>query len=310
MAELNRDDRPWRRVWHRASREGRDLLELVLLPGLAAVLPWRWSFFLFKRMARWSWLYRETCERALHHARLHGVVDDAARWMFERRLVTLVDHADHYLARTRSNAWLRRNVDVHGEWAVQGKAALLVTFHWACGMWAQRHARASGLHPHMLVAALDGAGFEGRTVLRRYAQARLHTVALAEGRPVIFVPRAMPQLRSVLQKQEQVLVVIDVPPDQVKVRTSINLLDRPVQVPAALPRLAVSEGVAVTVYTLGLDLESGRRDLRLYPLGVWRDAEALTVKVFEHLATILRERPAAWHFWSEAERFFANPEEI
>lgn len=298
---------PWRRIWRRARVEGRDLLEVVLLPGLAMVLPWRISFALFKWMARWSWLYRDTCERALHHARLYGMVDDPARWLWERRLVTLVDHADHYLSRSRSDAWWRRNMDVHGDWAVQGQPALLVTFHWACGMWAQRHARASGLHPHMLVAALDGSGLAGRAVLRHYAQARLATVAMAEGRPVISVPGAMHALRAALDEREQILVVIDVPPDQVKVRTSVTVLGRTVQVPAALPRLAVERGMAVTVYTLGIDLESGRRDLRLYPLGIWSDAEQLTEKIFQHFAVIVQSRPASWHFWSEAERFFAQP---
>ena len=37
----------WRSVVQRLRREGRDVLELVLLPGLAAVLPWPVCFKLF-----------------------------------------------------------------------------------------------------------------------------------------------------------------------------------------------------------------------------------------------------------------------
>ena len=48
--------------------ELRDVLELVLLPGLAVLLPWDACFALFRRMARWEWLYRESCEEALDEA--------------------------------------------------------------------------------------------------------------------------------------------------------------------------------------------------------------------------------------------------
>ena len=111
------------RAWSRGRTEARDALELLLLPGLAALLPWRAAFWLFKHMAGWAWLYRGQCERALAGARSHGRVDDPARWLREYRLVILVDHADHFLSRTRSDAWLRRHVRVTGEWALQGQAA-------------------------------------------------------------------------------------------------------------------------------------------------------------------------------------------
>ena len=45
--------------WLRLKREVRDLFELVLIPGLAAVLPWPVCFALFKRISNWRWLYRE-----------------------------------------------------------------------------------------------------------------------------------------------------------------------------------------------------------------------------------------------------------
>ena len=44
--------------WLRLKREVRDLFELVLIPGLAAVLPWPVCFALFKRISNWRWLYR------------------------------------------------------------------------------------------------------------------------------------------------------------------------------------------------------------------------------------------------------------
>lgn len=285
--------------------EGRDLIELILLPGLAALLPWRWCFALFRVLARWPWLYRESCQRALQGAKAAGMAgEDESDWLFERRLVTLVDHADHYLSRTRSDAWLRKHLRVEGEWAVQGQAALLVTFHWGCGMWAHRHARASGLHPHSLLGS--PAAFAGRWVLGRYIRSRMQTLVQAEGRPVIVVPGNMRDIRRAWDASEQVTIAIDVPADQVATTETVRVLGRPVQVPAAMARWAVRERVPVVVYTLGLDLHDGHRDLKIRQLGVHEDAAGLLREIFVSLDEILGARPAAWHFWSEADRFFAQ----
>lgn len=291
-------------VLARLRAEARDVLELVLVPGLAAVLPWRWSFTLFKRLAGWSWLYRAQCMRALEQAQDAGMAQDAARWLREYRLVILTDHADHYLACCRSDAWLRRHVRATGEWGVEpGQAALLMTFHWGCGMWAQRHAHAQGLLPHTLVASPEG--LQGRVVLRWYIRQRLRTLEQAQGRPVIHVPGPMRALRRAWGAGEQVVVVIDVPADQVPGTVALPVLGRPVRVPVALARLAVEQRVPVTVYTLDLDLATGQRHLRLYPLGVPEDAAALLQRVFGYFEAVVRERPASWHLWTEAERFFA-----
>ena len=293
-------------LWRRGRREWQDLLELVLLPGTAALLPWWLGFRLLRALAHWPALYRDACAPALNAAREHGLVDEPKSWLHEHRLVMLVDQADLYLSRSRSDRWLRRYVDVEGQWGVQGQPALLVTFHWAGGMWAHRHARASGLQPHMLLARQDSGGYVARWVLRRYAAARVRAVEKADGNSVIFVPGSLRALREALQKNEQIIVVIDVPPDQVKHTAPQQVLGRTVHMPIALAQLAAAEGVAVTVFTLGLDVRTGRRDLRLHPLGVWTDAHALSARIFEHFEQIVRERPACWHFWSVAQRFFAD----
>ncbi len=293
-----------RAAYRRLRREARDALELVLLPGLAAVLPWRCCFWIFKKLARQPWLYRESSEKALTEARQRGWVQDSQRWLTERRLTTLVDHADHYLARTRSNAWLRRHVDVVGDWGMARQAGVLMTFHWGAGLWSLRHARAAGLRPHMLVAAVEGVPFAGRAVLHRYIRARMVTVEQAEGNPVIYVPGSMRALLDALQKHDQVLAVMDVPSDQVNTTKPVLLLGVPVQMPSVLPRLAVEKKLPVTVFVMGLDLDTGRRFLRLKPLGVHADADELAAAIFSQLDQIMRERPAAWHLWSESERFF------
>ena len=297
-------EKRWVRVQRRFRREGRDLLEVVLLPGLAVVLPWPVAFALFRRLAHWPWLYREACLPALAQAKERGHCSDERAWGWERRLVTLLDHADHYLFRTRSDVWMDRHVEVVGSWGKTDKAGLLWTLHWGTGLWALRHARVTGLHPNMVLDAPRGPDFAGRTVFGGYVRARMRSVERALERPIIFAPGAMDGVRSALERREQVAVVMDVPQDQVKVTRATTILGQPVSVPAALADMAVAQALPVTVFFMGVDLRTGRRQLSIVPLGVALDTACLTDRAFAQLDRLLKASPAAWHLWAQAPRFF------
>ncbi len=289
----------------RLRTELRDLLELVLLPGLAAVLPWPLCFRVFRRLARWDGLYRQPCHAALHEARARGWAVDEADWLLKRRLVTLVDHADFYLSRTRSDAWLRRHLQAQGEWPATGSAAILCTFHWGAGMWGLRHARAQGLRAHPLVAPLQGAHFRGRTVLHWYARARTAEVGRVLACAALDVSASLrPALRA-LRGGEQVVAAVDVPSDQVASAEPVSLLGRRALVPKALMRLAVEQRIPVALYVTGLDFATGGRSLYIAPLGLRGDVSTLAQEVFDELDKNIRQEPAAWHFWGEAPRFFS-----
>ena len=289
----------------RLRTELRDALELVLLPGLAAVLPWRWCFPLFKRLARMRWLYREPCEEALQQARSRGWAgEDEAHWLWARRLVTLVDHADHYLGLWRSDAWMRKHLQVDGAWPAHEHGVLLLTFHWGAGYWGLRHAAAHGLRPHALVASLGAQVFQGRRVMTWYARSRNSNVARTLGSPTIDVVLHLKKVIRALRNNHSLLGVMDVPADEAKASMNIELLGMQACVPRALLRLAMDQQVPVVVYITGLDTCTGQRFLRIKPLGVHTTVEDLATRVFGELEQIIAEDAPAWHFWGIAERFF------
>jgi lauroyl/myristoyl acyltransferase len=288
----------------RLRAEMRDLAEVVLVPALAAVLPWSIAYRILRRLAAGRFLYAEPNQRALAEAQRLGWVGDPADWLLRRNLTTAVDHADHYLARTRSDAWMARHLDVQGAWPAPGQPAFLFTFHWGAGMWGLRHAGASGLQVNALVAPVDGAHFHGRAILHRYIIARTRSVALALRRPFIDVSAGFREVLRALGRNEPVLAVIDVPPDQVATSVPIRVLDLPARLPTALLRLAVERKIPVYLYATGFHLASGQRFLRIRALGVPEDVSRLAAKLASALDALIREDPPSWHFWSEAERFF------
>jgi hypothetical protein len=288
----------------RIKTECRDFLEVVFFPAFAAILPWRMCFKIFKILAKWDFLYREPAERALLEAAKRSWASDPKAWLARRKLVTLVDHADHYLARTRSDAWMARHLEVSGEWPASDKPALLLTYHWGAGMWALRHANAAGIRGHMLVAAVDSAHFAGHSVLHRYIKARTASIALALRRPTVDVSVSLRPVLKALRAHEQVIAVIDVPADQVSTSTPVDILGMKARIPTALLRLAVEQSLPVSLFVTGINLDTGKRTLNIKKIGIFEDVNSVADVVFKELAFFIEKEPAAWHFWSESERFF------
>lgn len=297
------------RALSRLRREGIDALELVLLPGLAAVLPWTLCFRLFRRMAHWGWLYRAAAEADWAQAHARGLAPQRQRWLWERKLVQLVDHADLYLHKMRPDAWLHRHVRVHGDWREGGRPAFLFTFHWGAGLWGLRHAAQAGLAVHALAAPVPEDAWRGRWVLRHYARARLRAVQQALGQAVIYVPRDLRQVRRALGDGEQVLALLDVPQDGAGRPVACELLGERIGLSLAMPELAARQQAPAVLYVTGLDVDTGQRWLRINALPAGLDADGLAHVMLQSLDALIRERPAAWHLWAQWPRFVGPVQE-
>lgn len=292
-------------------QEARDLLELWLLPGLAYVLPWAWCYGLFKRMARWNGLYRAATEQARVQAQARGwfpvATKEQEHWLWQRRLVTLLDHADLFL-------WLRRGVRgvpggalrVHGKWSPAGHAAVLCTFHWGTGWWGLAHAVGHLGQAHALVASLDPAHFVGRRVLWRYARLRTRLVGETLQAPAIDAARGLRGMLRVLGQGGAVMAAVDVPADTVEASLQSTVLQRPFRVPRAIFRLACQQHLPVYTYITGVDENNGHRWLQIERIESGDEPELLAQAVFDKLDAAIRQQSAHWHFWSEAPRLFAD----
>ncbi len=291
----------------RCAQEVQDLIELFLVPGLAALLPWWLCYTVFRRIARWDWLYREASQSALRQARQRGWSGvNEAHWLWVRRITTLVDHADLYLCMTRSDAWMRRHLTVQGNW-VPGGPAVLCTFHWGAGFWGLRHAAASGLTPHALVAPIDRKHFSGRSLLYIYTKIRVRQVSKTLGNSTLDVSANLRPALQALRRSEQVMAAIDVPADQANASIAVTLLGMPASVPRGLLRLAVQSCVPVQVYLTGLETQTGKRFIRIATIRVHEDVSELAAEIFQLLEQAIADDSPAWHFWGISERFFRPP---
>ena len=284
----------------------QDLLELFVLPGLAAVLPWRLCFALYRQLAQCKGLYRSATDAAWPWAKQNMPELVQQQWACERRLLTLVDHADCVLSCTRSARWAHRHVQVSGHWPAPDKPQVICTFHWGAGLWTLQSMRQAGLSVHALAASLEGSQFAGRPVLHCYARWRTAQVVKALGHPTIDVSASLRPVLQALKNNHSVLGVVDVPADNVEASVCVPLLGRSVQVPRGLLRLAAERQLPVTLFTAGLDFKTGRRNWVIHSLGVVTDAPALFDAVFGVLNQAIEASPSAWHLWAEMPRFLQN----
>lgn len=287
--------------WYRTQL--RDALELFVLPSLAAVLPWRQCFAVFRQLAKYPGLYREATEAGWVWAHKTMPTLEAQKWQRERRLLTLVDHADWVLAKTRSVRWVDKHVDIQGKWPQNHGTQVMLTFHWGAGMWALHDMHRAGLSVHALAASLEGAHFKGRPVLHAYAKLRTAEVFRAMGNPTIDVTASMRPVLQTIRQEESLLGLVDVPADNFGSGVAVQMFGQDALVPKGLLRLAADKQLPVTVYLTGLDFETGRRKWVIHALGVEPDAQKLLDEVFALLNHAVKDKPGCWHLWSEMPRF-------
>jgi hypothetical protein len=160
------------------------------------------------------------------------------------------------------------------------------------------------LHPHALVAPLDQAAFRGRAVLGWYARTRTDEVTRVLGQEALDISESLRPVIRTLRADGQIVLAVDVPSDLAVASEPVTVMGMDARIPRGLLRLAVDQRAPVAVYLTGFNVQTGQRWVRVAPLGVYDDLPTLIRDVFQHLDTAMAQDPAAWHFWSEAERFF------
>src|SRR6266496_4971966 len=83
----------------------RDAFEWLLLPAVSAVLPWRWSFRPYRRVAQSNWLLRDATRSVLTRVTAWRPPAEPTTWAAAYRLIQLIDRADLWLSRFRSYRW-------------------------------------------------------------------------------------------------------------------------------------------------------------------------------------------------------------
>lgn len=284
--------------------ELRILVELYLIPSVCVLLPWALGYRWLRLCSRWNCLFGPEWRAALASAQAFIAIDDPARWARDYRTARLVDHADFWLSRTRSRRWLRRHVDAPTAWPLTRQAAVGVFFHWCGGMWAIRALHAAGPSSAVLAGHYSKRAMGHSWLGYFYGYLRLSELARAGGRPLIFSPGSVKKAQSELAAGHWVTGTPDVPPTETRLARPVQLFGRPALFTEGLLRIARDGGVPVVMFTLGLDLANGRRDLRIEGPFDPNDPELLQ-RIAGYWEALIREKPWGFTLWPMMPAYFA-----
>ena len=279
----------------------RQVGECVVLPAVAALLPWPLAWRTLGALAAREHFFGIETMRALSICEAQGFVPDARLWRQRYRLTRAVDHIDPAISALRSDRWMARHLRVDGD-PVPREPCLFVGFHYGTGFWSLRHLRRLGHRVSFVSAPIDPAHWRGEPLRLAFIRWRQANVARAGGAPVIYVGGSADRIRAALRAGTSVLGLIDVPEPTTSTVT-VRLLGRDVQFPDGLLRIGASERVPLVGYVASLDERTGARRLRFTRLPD-DPADALHA-LAALLDAAIRTDPAAWHFWSEWPRLAA-----
>ena len=292
----------------------RDAVEWLLLPAVAAVLPWRWSFRFYRRVARSNWLFRTETRSVLAGVAAWREPTDPMAWAAAYRLVHLIDRADLWLSRFRSDRWIDKHLVVEGD-AWPARPFVGITFHYGAGLWSVRHLCRNGRRASILWLRFEPGPFRDAPLQHVSGRARIREAERVARAPVIFTgANAVAQMRAALRRGVCILGLIDVPPGRAYSGMPVEFLGSRAWLPPGLLRLARIENVPVVVYTVGLDRATGQRKLRIRQLPVsghdgfdaTSDEQRLQ-RVVRELEQAIVADPPAWHAWADLPLFRQAP---
>jgi len=298
----------------RLRKLARDTIEWLLLPAVAAVLPWRCSFRLYRRVAQSDWLFRAETRSVLAGVAAWRQPADPAAWAAEYRLVHLIDRADLWLSRFRSDHWIDKHMVVEGDAWPDGPF-VGITFHYGAGLWSVRHLCRNRRCASILWLRFEPGHFKDAPLQHRYGRARIREAERAARAPVIFTgSNAVAQMRAALRRGGCILGLIDLPPGRAYSAIPVDFLGSRAWLPPGLLRLARIENVPVAVYTVGIDRTTGQRKLHIRRLpasgadaaAAADDQQRLQVVVRDLEQAIIADAPS-WHAWADLPLFRQAP---
>lgn len=281
-----------------------DALMLFVVPCSIALLPWPLGFAVLKGIARSQRIYRMAADPAWEAARAHAPDCDEREWKYRFRLLRLVDHVDVFLTLLRGKRWRRRYLVESGAWPTAPGPYLFLTYHWGSGNFIWPRMRELGIAAHFIARRASGRALGMTRVSYWFGSFRALALRWCGSAGPIFIGASAGEIASVLDAGHSIVGMLDLPvrPDQRG--AEVALLDARARFPVGLSRIGADKVIPIVLFSVGLDLASGVRNLRIETLPAGLSIDATMQGYAAHLDQRLREQHAYWQIWREAPAMF------
>lgn len=298
-----------RRYWLYLKREGRDLLELFILPGLLCVLPHRLSWRLTRWLATQPWLYRRYLHGTWQAAQAFGDVfplPSAQLWHNQLRLIWLLGHLDFFLLHWRPKRLSSPPfLQVTGSWPAHG-GFMALGLHWGSGFLVFPQLRQQGLEPYFVFRAnVRDFNTQGwiEQAYRRWRMASHQRWANG----IMTGGGAYTKLVAAVQQGGVPVVLFDAPPGAGQSREKLTVGGRDCYISQGLVRLLTAQAIPFVLYRAGIDWDSGMRQLEISPLYHGHEVESLRPVLAQWLEQALNQQASYWLLWPQSQELFCPP---
>lgn len=269
------------------------------------LLPWPLFFRLARGFSRFSWLFKEEAELAVAAVNSTDRFTADSVWERHYRLYKIVDAADPWLCRFRGRGWIKRYVDVKGEWPAT-IPFVASSMHYGAGLWALRHINLSRAPISMVLRPHAEWESSFSRPMQAYLKAYEHAIVDAGGGPITHTgPGLRQRFKHGLETNTNQLVLIDVPSN--KNTLSVDFLGQTTYFASGLIDLSRSLGQQVVPYVMTLDFNTGRRKL---VIGTVLPENLNLAQAMQSLAGFfdpyVRQQSEGWQLWGQYSAF-VNP---
>jgi hypothetical protein len=293
---------------HQIKRELRDLLSLWLVPGLAALLPWRWCVAIYWQLARWPRLMGEEVGGSRGGRATMGLDPDDAEFDRRFRFGFLLEHADAFRALARGWRGLAATMPVQLRDHEHAGPGLCYFFNFNQGLPALASLRAAGFDVYLVYRSLQQRP-EGVGWLRYgYMRLRLRMVAKVCGNTGIGTGGARERIAATMATGGLVCVAADTPP---RAGTGLVAVDLPGGRRgwwrSGILKLGLELGGPLRCFTVDLDWSTRERRLLVRTLEASDDLAALTRQLSARFVEQWQREPALWFYWPVPQAFLICP---
>lgn len=283
------------------------ITELILVPAIASLLPWSWTYRLLRQLSRVSWLYRDETELAEAAADANGIFQTGRVWRRHYRLNKLIDGVDPWLIRFRSERWMQRHLEVEGSWPTDGPF-VAISIHWGAGMWGVRHIQHSTQPVSVILRPVTEWGVVFSTPKRIYVEFCEREIVRAGGAPItVSGPGLTARMTEQIELGKNLLALLDVPKGTNKGGFPVDFLGQPTYFATGIVNIAVQNNWPIVPYSIGVDFATGKRQLEIRPPVRVTDLRDSVTQLAAYFDEVVRREPSLWQFW-HLHRAFLSPD--
>lgn len=279
----------------------RDACLLVVVPAIAAVLPWSLGWRWLRYWSRKPWgAFADAANVALPIARQWLQIEDEAVFAERMRLLWLMDGCDLYASMLRPRRTRPpRHVEQLGQWPKKS-GFIALGFHYGVGHEVLRNLAAANFDYTFVSGRWRREDYPGLPVRYWYGRLRARDIARIGGRPIAYRPGIKQTLDQTLREACVIIGLIDLPPRLApRQRHKVKLLSHKLSLPGGMIELAREAGVPVVPYWVEFDEQMYRRRVCIGEPIATDDIDTALAEVARILDKCIRAAPYAWMLWPE-----------